>query len=279
MEMSHLTIGEIDEGYGLRGEYGNSVAAANNILCGIGMDSDDYAMLWTNNPGNSSDYNVLYSNTNNYCTQHGAHPGLHDLCSENGNAIDPLTGSPGSGIPSLKYLPRIEDGGDLDCAASDGGDIGATIMYRIGRDGTLWGEEGYDEMTDKPLWPFPNENMIKEQMRTYSYDNGNLRGDRGFCADGTGLYGGPITLTSYIWEYLGSPCPPEICNCSAQDDVCGDLNGDGVVTTADAVIALEIAAGGSAPYDPAADVDGDGVVTSLDVLMIRQAAAGQIEIC
>ncbi|MCK5108881.1 MAG: dockerin type I repeat-containing protein, partial [Methanosarcinales archaeon] len=59
---------------------------------------------------------------------------------------------------------------------------------------------------------------------------------------------------------------------------CGDLNGDGKVTAADAVIALEIASG-SRPFDAAADVSGDGVVTSLDALMIMQVAAGQIEIC
>ena len=61
--------------------------------------------------------------------------------------------------------------------------------------------------------------------------------------------------------------------------VCGDLNRDGEVTAADAVIALEIAAG-SRPCDAAtlaaADVDGDGVVTSLDTLMILKAAAGVI---
>jgi len=51
----------------------------------------------------------------------------------------------------------------------------------------------------------------------------------------------------------------------------GDLNNDGKITTADAVIALEIAAG-SRPNDPAADVDCDGMVTSLDALMILQAA-------
>ena len=60
--------------------------------------------------------------------------------------------------------------------------------------------------------------------------------------------------------------------------VCGDLNRDGEVTAADAVIALEIAAG-SRPFDAAADVSGDGQVTSLDALMILQAATGQIEIC
>ena len=63
-----------------------------------------------------------------------------------------------------------------------------------------------------------------------------------------------------------------------ESGVCGDVNGDGVVTAADAVIALEIAAD-SRPFDAAADVDDDGVVTLLDAMMILQAAAGLIGIC
>jgi hypothetical protein len=64
--------------------------------------------------------------------------------------------------------------------------------------------------------------------------------------------------------------------------VTGDLNGDGILTSADAAIALAIAASGSASCDAAtldaADVSGDGRATSLDVLMILQAAAGAIEL-
>ena len=56
----------------------------------------------------------------------------------------------------------------------------------------------------------------------------------------------------------------------------GDLNHDGILTVADAAIALRLAVGGSAPCDPAtlaaADVSGDGRVTSLDALMILQTA-------
>ena len=62
-----------------------------------------------------------------------------------------------------------------------------------------------------------------------------------------------------------------------ESEVCGDVNRDGVVTVADAVIALEIAAG-SRLFDSAAEVSGDGTVTSLDALMIRQAAAGNIKL-
>jgi len=51
----------------------------------------------------------------------------------------------------------------------------------------------------------------------------------------------------------------------------GDLNGDDKITSADAVIALEIAVRGEWSED--ADVSGDHAVTSLDALMILQMAA------
>ncbi len=46
----------------------------------------------------------------------------------------------------------------------------------------------------------------------------------------------------------------------------GDLNHDGVITSADAVIVLEMAARGE--WSAEVDVDGDDVVTSLDALMV-----------
>jgi hypothetical protein len=51
----------------------------------------------------------------------------------------------------------------------------------------------------------------------------------------------------------------------------GDINGDGIVTTDDAAIALQMTASGE--YSDAADVSRDGKVTSLDALMILQKAA------
>jgi hypothetical protein len=50
-----------------------------------------------------------------------------------------------------------------------------------------------------------------------------------------------------------------------------------VFTAADATIALQIAVG-SRPLDLRWDVSGDNRVTSLDALMILQAAAGSIEV-
>jgi hypothetical protein len=56
----------------------------------------------------------------------------------------------------------------------------------------------------------------------------------------------------------------------------GDLNHDGILTPADAAIALQLAATGA--HDDAADVSRDGRVTSLDALMILQAAADAIDL-
>jgi hypothetical protein len=52
----------------------------------------------------------------------------------------------------------------------------------------------------------------------------------------------------------------------------GDVNGDGIVTTVDAAIALQMAASGECR--DVADMNEDGRVTSLDALMILQKAVG-----
>ncbi|MCA9647240.1 MAG: hypothetical protein KC492_41410, partial [Myxococcales bacterium] len=119
---------------------------------------------------------------------------------------------------ALKYLPRIESGSALSGKASDGQDIGATVTTFRGRAGTLFGETGWDDETSLSMWPFPHEERIAKHMGAYTY-SGNLQsgkavqvsGARGFAEAKTALDGGPQTLTSYVWEYLGTPCPAEIC--------------------------------------------------------------------
>ncbi|PXF57821.1 MAG: hypothetical protein C4B59_14495 [Candidatus Methanogaster sp.] len=54
----------------------------------------------------------------------------------------------------------------------------------------------------------------------------------------------------------------------------GDLNSDGILTSADAAIALKLAATGG--WDANADVNHDSRITSLDALMIMQAAGSAI---
>ena len=96
-----------------------------------------------------------------------------------------------------------------------------------------------------------------------------------------------ILLTTGIFIDCAGDIPTKVCAVKGNDGtslwcksseppVTGDLNGDGKLTPADAVIALDIAVSGD--YDKNADVNDDGVVNSLDVLMVLQAAASSITI-
>jgi len=125
--------------------------------------------------------------------------------------IDPM-------VNALRYITRIEANSDLSGIASDNGDIGANVESLVGKSGTLYGENGWNIDDGVSMWPFPAEGLIKRKMAAFSYtgpnylaNEGTLSGSRGFAAEGEGLYGGPITLTSYIWEYLGHACPQNIC--------------------------------------------------------------------
>lgn len=106
----------------------------------------------------------------------------------------------------LRYPVKIEENSPLATAGSNGGVVGPTIMKKIGVSGTLYGEPGWDTVTDEPLWPFPNEAKIKELM---SETVDGVSGIYGFTA-GNSLDGTPQTLTKYIWEYLGNQIPASL---------------------------------------------------------------------
>ena len=93
----------------------------------------------------------------------------------------------------------------------------AVILKRIGVTGTFYGDPGWDAVTSEDLWPWIYEDEIKEVFAESNptpsgYTPPNNVAARGFAANVNGLYGGEVTLTSYIWEYLGNPCPGNLCN-------------------------------------------------------------------
>jgi len=75
-------------------------------------------------------------------------------CGTNAQTYDPE-------LNGLKYPTRIEAAGSLLTDGEGGGQIGPTIIKRRGVSGTLYGDAGYDTLTDDDLWPFPNEARIK----------------------------------------------------------------------------------------------------------------------
>ena len=184
------TIGNIRgtgdyQGAGVAGVEGSFQSVSSNILMNnrIGLDRVT---------GHHS-HNVLHNGTEYNETE----PGTGDVTN-----LNPF-------IEGLTYLLRVEDGSTLASAGKSGARAGARIVDRMGVSGTLYGESGWNTLTGESLWPWTNESTIKTKMATYNRHGVN--GRRGFCGQGTGRYGGPLTLTSYIWEYLGSPCPTEYC--------------------------------------------------------------------
>jgi len=143
-----------------------------------------------------SDFNAFSGNGANYGGRTKAVPGPNDKTD-----IDVLKGG------GLRYLPHVDVGSPLKTGGKDGGQIGAEIMYKIGVTGTLDGEPGWDTVTTDPLWPFPNEDQIKNDMAAYS--GPGAPGARGF-ATGKSLDGNEQTLTKYVWEFLGNPIPEQI---------------------------------------------------------------------
>jgi hypothetical protein len=145
------------------------------------------------------------------------------ISNQSGDFVDHLTigGSIPGGYYRLSYSSATPTNSLLGSTPLNilNNPTGAVIMKRYGVSGTLWGETGYDTLTNEDLWPWPYEAKIKaifsEQNdpppNTVPGPGGNNT-SRGFCAAGSGLYGGPITLTSYIWEITGTACPVNICH-------------------------------------------------------------------
>ena len=199
------------------GSYTNCVFAesrGNFIGEGIaGSGSLTYSLIFGNDVRGS---NVSIANYNNY------YDNTFDGNTGTGNVtINPL-------INGYLYLPRVESGSILE-----GNDMGPDITKKIGVSGTFYGEAGYNTKTNDDLWPFPNEGIIRDKFSEYTGNsNGTVNGARGFCADTVKQLDGvsDVTLTSYIWEYLGNQIPGDIYGASGLTcylDADGDMYSDG----------------------------------------------------
>lgn len=180
----------------LSGYTSSGMQVNNNIFYGIG--GGGIVSHWE---AVTHDYNAYYNST-----------GLPTSSSHEAD-INPIWNASSNPTGALKYITQIESGSNLSGKGSGGANIGATVTKMVGVSGTLYGDAGYDTVQSTNMWPFPNEDLIKRKMAAYTYSG--ISGARGFAAPGTGKYGGPITLTSYIWEYLGNPCPAEVCSYSS----------------------------------------------------------------
>jgi hypothetical protein len=136
------------------------------------------------------------------------------------NAFFPTTQSIGTNnatatASTLKYIVRPESGSVLIGAGTGGSNIGADVTKQYGVSGTRYGETGYDQKTNVALWPWPYEDVIKSVFAesnpapSTATPSSNTPA-RGFASVGNDAFGKPLTLTRYIWQYLGNRIPAEI---------------------------------------------------------------------
>lgn len=126
------------------------------------------------------------------------------------NAFDASALLRGTGsllMQPLRYLPDAS----RDTGMSN---MGAVVLKRVGRSGTFYDDAGFDEVTTENLWPWPNEAVIKSVFaETNTPKSGNTPSTnntvRGFTV-ATDQFGKPMTLTRYVWQYLGNEIPADL---------------------------------------------------------------------
>ena len=123
------------------------------------------------------------------------------------------------------------------------------------------------------------DSLVKYGKVSVSYTEN--KGDPLFVLNHTILLTGLQSGTTYYFvvnsaDQSENSAPSTEFSFTTVSGIKGDLNADGILTPADAAIALHIATTGA--HNPAADVSGGDRVTSLDALMILQAAAENIEL-
>ena len=144
----------------------------------------------------------------------------------------------------------------------------ASVDVRRGYDGNIiWSQS----ITGEDVW-------IKTDYYNWYWRYQDFDGDKLYdLLVTTGIFVDYTEIPTRVCAVKGSSgtslwCEPS--SGSSMPPATGDLNGDDVITPADAVVALEIVISGD--YNDDADVNDDGVVNSLDVLMILQAVIGAV---
>ncbi len=169
----NMTIGGMSQGLTIWGGNRSTSNIKNSIITGIRAFPI----------GTPSSSEGTINNTFNNCYNNNS-----ENCSSTGKiSTNPLANG-------LMYVTRIEEGSALLTSGENGGRMGAVIVNKLGTTGTLWGESGYNTMTNDPLWPWPNEDRIHNDMSSVD--------TRGFAANGQ-------TLTNYLWSILGNEPPSD----------------------------------------------------------------------
>jgi hypothetical protein len=193
--------------------YDTTSGQANSSQASFGFLRAAYGNLNSAGSLNNSIFNTIQGQGVVGAQPTGDYINSYSIGSNDFSVTHHITTNPHSS--GLLYPIRVESGSALATGGSGSGQIGANITQILGPDGAEYGASGYNapQGSQGSLWPWPLEAWVKAQMAAMDTTiGGNTMPPptRGFCASGNGLYGGPITLTSYIWESLGNALPASI---------------------------------------------------------------------
>jgi len=259
-----------DCGIELAGSNNNTLVnnnVSNNLLHGISLSSSSYNTL-TNNIANSNRYggiDVWFSNSttlqSNTASNNGHESFIAGICIaySNNNSLQNNTASNnGNGIRLYDA-----DANNITC------NLVAHNQHRgfFLHDGCTNTNISYNNIIE-------NGNYDPEtggwEWQLFLLSSGKAEAKHNYWGAGmndstidASIHGGDGEVEFYPFETNPITCAPA-------PELYGDVNHDGKLSTADAVLALRMAVG-SIDIDPAADVNCDGRVTSLDALMILQA--------
>jgi hypothetical protein len=206
-------------------------AAKNDVLQGniVLNEESEYSGIWIDGDHHRLQHNIIWH------TRRGAYGGTAPIGlfkrSTAGPDILASHTTSGKNEAGAQSANMAQDSSDMlaDTAPKylvrpDAGSAGATVLRRYGRSGTLYGEEGWDELTTESLWPWAHEVAIKKvfaEANTPPAGSTPAINDtlRGFAA-AQDAYGQPMTLTRYVWQYTGNRIPDTVYG--------GDSGGPGV---------------------------------------------------
>ncbi|MEA1895939.1 MAG: dockerin type I repeat-containing protein [Euryarchaeota archaeon] len=183
-------------------------------------------------------------------------------------------------LSAYSYFDFNSDGKDdviVESKDCDSGDENtATISVKNGETGTeLWSKT----VTGKGVW-LAND-YCNYYLSDQDFDGDDLEDLLLTTGTSVDIMYGSTEIPTSVCTVKGNTGTSLWCKPSASSEpepsATGDLNGDGAITPADAVIVLNIIVSGN--YSEDVDVNGDGVTNSLDAFMILQAAVDAIALC
>ena len=272
-----VRIRDISGGYTGIFVYGSN---NNDLIGNLASDNDDNGIylyqsssnsLMNNSASNNGDDGIcLYQSSNNNLSGNTISDnwdvGIY-MKESNNNCLEKNTVDLNEDGIYMKY----SDNNIISCNwvhnnTRSGFDVADSIGNTIENNNIM--SNGQLQPDDSYHWNFDNGRYDVEARNNYWGTTNLTTIDASIHDDDESSYSGAVRF--YPPAYESVPCAP--C-----PELHGDVNHDGKLSTADAVLALQMAVG-SIDTDSAADVNSDGKITSLDALMILQAAADNIEI-